>query len=172
MIITDLAGTIEYVNPAFERASGYRRDEAIGQNPRILKSGRQSTAFYRAMFRRLARGQTWTGTLVNRRKDGSLYEEEATISPIRDDDGAITGYVAVKRDVTALRAAESSLAARVPRTCRGGRGPRPAPAGGECRGDGRGDLRGLLSLPGIDVATIVTFPEPNVAVPLAVVGPD
>ena len=71
VIITDHAGTIEYVNPAFERTSGYCRDEAIGQNPRILKSGHQSTAFYRAMFRRLARDQTWTGTLVNRRKDGS-----------------------------------------------------------------------------------------------------
>ena len=110
VIIADLAGTIEYVNPAFERVSGYRRDEAIGQNPRILKSGRQPASFYKAMWRRLTRGQTWTGVLFNRRKDGSLYEANTTISPIRGPDGTTTGYVAVQRDVTELRAAETNLA--------------------------------------------------------------
>ena len=170
VIISDLAGTIEYVNPAFELASGYRSDEVIGQNPRILKSGHQSTAFYRAMFRRLARDQTWTGTLINRRKDGSRYEEEATISAIRGDDGSITGYVAVKRDVTVLRAVESRLSTEFrERAAVAAALARLQPAGTAAE-TAAAICDGLLSLPGIDVATIVTFPDPNVAVPLAVVG--
>jgi len=167
VIIADLAGTIQYVNPAFERVSGYRRDEAVGQNPRILKSGIQSAAFYRALWRRLSRGQTWTGTLVNRHKDGSLFEEEATISPIRGPGGEITGYVAVKRDVTALRAAESGLAresreraevaAALARL-------QPGPSAEETAAD---ICDRLLGLPGIDVAAIVSFLDPRRAVTLA-----
>jgi PAS domain S-box-containing protein len=98
--ITDPNGTILYVNPAFERTSGYSGAEAVGQNPRLLKSGKQDPEFYRQMWGMLKRGEVWSGHFVNRRKDGTLYEEEATISPVRDTTGSIVNYVAVKRDVT------------------------------------------------------------------------
>jgi two-component system cell cycle sensor histidine kinase/response regulator CckA len=100
ILITDPEGAIVYVNPAFERVSGWSSGEALGQNPRILKSGKQDDAFYRQMWEALAGGAAWTGRLVNRRKDGTLFEEEATISPVRDAAGQIVNYVAVKRDIT------------------------------------------------------------------------
>jgi PAS domain S-box-containing protein len=83
IVITDIKGTILYVNPAFEQISGYTRTEAIGKNPRILKSGKQDTEFYRQMWAALTRGEVWHGHFMNKRKDGSFYEEQATISPIR-----------------------------------------------------------------------------------------
>jgi PAS domain S-box-containing protein len=100
VVITDAEGAIIYVNPAFERVSGWTREEALGQNPRILKSGTQDHAVYRRMWDTLAGGEVWTGRLVNRRKDGALFEEEATISPVRGASGQIVNFVAVKRDVT------------------------------------------------------------------------
>jgi len=100
IIITDPQGDIIYVNPAFESVSGYSRAEAIGRNPRILKSGHQDSAFYRRMWDTLARGDVWKGRLVNRRKDGTLFQEDATIGPVRDASGRLANYVAVKRDVT------------------------------------------------------------------------
>ncbi len=172
VIIADLAGTIEYVNPAFERVSGYGRDEALGQNPRILKSGKQSAGFYRALWRRLTRGQTWTGTLVNRHKDGSLYEEEATISPIRSPGGAITGYVAVKRDVTALRTVESSLAGEFRERAQVAAALARLQPGPSAEATAAVICDELVGLPGIDVASIVNFLDPQHAVPLAVIGPD
>jgi PAS domain S-box-containing protein len=100
IVITDLGGTILYANPAFEKTTGYTRAEAVGQTPRLLKSGRHDDAFYRRMWAALGRGEVWTGRFINRRKDGALYEEDATISPVRDAAGQIVNYVAVKRDVT------------------------------------------------------------------------
>jgi two-component system cell cycle sensor histidine kinase/response regulator CckA len=100
VVITDTEGTILYANPAFEKTSGYTRAEALGQNPRILKSGKQDAEFYRQMWDVLRRGEVWNGHFINRRKDGTLYEEEATISPVRDAAGKVVNYVAVKRDVT------------------------------------------------------------------------
>ncbi len=100
VVITDQTGAIIYVNPAFEQISGYSRAEAVGQNPRILQSGRHSIDFYEQLWQAITAGQTWQGRLINKKKDGSLYTEEATISPIRNDQGAIVNYVAVKRDVT------------------------------------------------------------------------
>ena len=110
VVITDATGIIEYVNPAFEQVSGYLRDEVVGQSPRVLKSGVQSQAFYAAMWATLAGGSSFVADLTNRRKDGSLFEEEAVISPIRDRSGAITSYVAVKRDVTRERSMEARQA--------------------------------------------------------------
>ncbi len=109
VVVTDPAGTILYVNPAFERVTGYTIEEALGQNPRILKSGHQDAAFYAALWATLARGETWRGEFHNVRKDGSIYIEEASIAPVRDADGRTVSYVAVKRDVTAQKAALDAL---------------------------------------------------------------
>ena len=100
IVITDLKATIIYANPAFERITGYSRAEAVGQNPRILQSGRQDAAFYRQMWDTLTRGEVWHGHFINKRKDGTFYEEDAVISPIRDATGTVINYAAVKRDVT------------------------------------------------------------------------
>ncbi len=100
VVITDLDGRIIYVNPAFEQITGYSRAEALGQNPRLLKSGQHNADFYREFWAILTKGQVWRGQLVNKKKDGSLYTEEAIIAPVRDERGAIINYIAVKRDVT------------------------------------------------------------------------
>jgi PAS domain S-box-containing protein len=100
VVITDLAGTITYVNPAVEAVSGYRAEELLGRNPRVLKSGVTPPSVYADMWHRLTAGETWRGVLVNRRKDGSLYEEEATLSAVLGPDGQPTAYVGVKRDLT------------------------------------------------------------------------
>ncbi|AFM24531.1 PAS domain S-box protein [Desulfomonile tiedjei] len=98
--ITDAQGTIVYVNPSFERTTGYSLQEVVGNNPRILKSGRHDNEFYRHMWDTITHGKTWTGHLINRRKEGTLFEEDVSISPVKADSGEITNYVAVKRDVT------------------------------------------------------------------------
>jgi two-component system, cell cycle sensor histidine kinase and response regulator CckA len=100
IVVTDPAGSIIYVNPTFEEITGYSRQEAQGKNPRILKSGKHDQAFYREMWDTLLAGQVWRGRLTNKKKDGTLYEETATISPIKDKSGRTVNYVAVKRDVT------------------------------------------------------------------------
>ena len=100
IVITDKWGVIEYVNPAFEKVSGYSAEEVHGKNPRILKSDRHGAEFYREMWQTLRAGRVWKGHLINKRKDGTLFEENATISPVRDREGKIINYVAVKRDVT------------------------------------------------------------------------
>jgi len=100
IMITDASGAIVYTNPAFEKSSGYSRDEAVGQNPRILKSGKQDAEFYRQMWTVLSRGEVWRGRITNRKKGGTLFTEDATISPVRDSAGKVVNYVAAKRDVT------------------------------------------------------------------------
>ncbi len=109
IIIADLDGTIQYVNPKFERATGYGRDEAIGRNPRILNSGEKSAEEYRELWETLRSGKTWQGEFHNRRKDGSLFWEYASISPILDERGEPVNYVAVKEDVTEHKAAEEEI---------------------------------------------------------------
>ena len=100
IVITDTNGAIVYANPSFERITGYSRAEAVGMNPRLLKSGRHDETFYAEMWSTLQRGEAWSGRIVNRKKDGSLFTEEAVISPVRDRSGATVSYVAVKRDIT------------------------------------------------------------------------
>jgi PAS domain S-box-containing protein len=100
IVITGADGAIQYVNPAFERVTGYTRIEVIGQNPRILKSGEQSQEFYRNLWATISSGATFKGRFINKRKDGTLFTEEVTISPVRDPSGRIVNYVAVKRDIT------------------------------------------------------------------------
>jgi PAS domain S-box-containing protein len=107
IVITDPNGAIQYVNPAFERITGYTSAEAAGQNPRLLKSGTHDSEFYRKLWETIATGRVWHGNFVNRKKDGTLYEEEATISPVKNPAGTIINYVAIKRDVTDQRRLES-----------------------------------------------------------------
>jgi two-component system, cell cycle sensor histidine kinase and response regulator CckA len=109
IVITDASSTILYANPAFERTSGYTRAEALGQTPRILKSGQHDAEFYGKMWAVLSRGEVWSGRLINKKKDGALYEEDATISPMRDPSGKVINYVAVKRDVTHEAELEAQL---------------------------------------------------------------
>ncbi len=101
VMITDVNGAIIYVNPAFERTSGYHRAEVMGQNPHITRSGQHDTAFYQALWATISAGQVWQGRLINRHKAGHLYTIDATISPVRGEQGAIINYVSVQRDVTA-----------------------------------------------------------------------
>ncbi len=100
IVITGLDARIEYVNEAFLRATGYDRDEVLGQNPRVLQSGRTPPETYAALWATLSQGQMWKGEFYNRRKDGSEYIEFAIITPLRQPDGRITHYVAVKEDIT------------------------------------------------------------------------
>lgn len=100
IVVTDTKGIIRYVNPAFEKATGYSFNEAVGANPRILKSGKHDVSFYKNMWATISAGKVWSANITNRRKDGSLLDEQVTISPIRNSDGKIVNYVGVKRDVT------------------------------------------------------------------------
>lgn len=109
IVITDREGSIRYANPAFGKITGYSPHEAVGRNPRFLQSGFHSPDFYRTLWETLVAGKVWKGVLVNRKKDGTLIEEEASISPVRGADGSITHFVAVKRDVTAERRMEKQL---------------------------------------------------------------
>lgn len=101
VFITDATGTIAYVNPAFERTTGYTRDEAIGRNPRFLKSGEMSADYYRRLWKTIRRGDTWHEQIINRRKDGSLYYASQTVAPVFGEHGGIDWYVAVQNDETA-----------------------------------------------------------------------
>lgn len=109
IIITDHNGSIQYVNPAFEHLTGYSREEALGQSPRFLRSGKHNAAFYAHLWKTLKDGGVWRGHFINKKKDGGLFEEEATISCVRDEDGGVTNYVALKRDVTTEVSLEKQL---------------------------------------------------------------
>ena len=100
VIITDPGGTITYVNPAFEKITGYSPEEALGKNPRILKSGQNPPERYKEIWDILLQGKIWRGPVINKRKDGSFYHAELTISPIWNDTGRILSYVAVQHEIT------------------------------------------------------------------------
>ena len=100
IIIASIDGTIQYTNASFERSTGYSRDEVIGKHLRILQSGKHEDQFYKTMWDTILRGDVWSGHIINRKKDGTDYEEEVTISPIRDNSGEVINYLVVKRDVT------------------------------------------------------------------------
>lgn len=109
IMITDTNGIIEYVNPAFLKVSGYSLEEIIGQRPNFQSSGQHSEAFYQNLWDTILRGEVWNGHLINRRKDGTLIEEDASIRVVRDSQGKIMNFIAVKRDVTKLVALETQL---------------------------------------------------------------
>jgi PAS domain S-box-containing protein len=107
ILVTDPNGAVVYVNPAFERVTGYSRSETLGMNPRFLKSCAQDDEFYRALWTTLTSGKTWRGRLVNKKKDGTLYSQDSAISRVLDADGNVTSYIGVSRDVTAVLALEA-----------------------------------------------------------------
>jgi len=113
IIITDTTGKIEYVNPKFTQVSGYSREEAAGHNPRLLKSDETSPEEYRQLWATILQGGTWRGEFHNRKKDGTLYWESASISPVLDESGRVAHFVAVKEDITERKKSEEALAHRL-----------------------------------------------------------
>ena len=109
IVIANSSGTIEYVNPYFSKLTGYSSEEAIGNNPRILKSGHMDEAFYATLWRQISGGVAWHGELCNRKKSGEIYWESASISPARNSDGEITHYIAIKEDITDRKQAYEEL---------------------------------------------------------------
>ncbi|GAB4502613.1 MAG: hypothetical protein Fur0035_21670 [Anaerolineales bacterium] len=109
IVITNVDGDIEYVNPRFEIVTGYTRQEALGKNPRLLKSGKQPREFYTNLWNTISAGNIWQGEFNNRRKDGSLYWEAATIAPVKTPGGAISHYIAIKEDITAEKQLREDL---------------------------------------------------------------
>jgi PAS domain S-box-containing protein len=166
VLMVDLTGCITFVNAGFERLTGYTRAEVIGHNPRLLKSGLQSSSFYQHLWTTIKAGRQWEGELVNRRKDGSFFTQESVISPIRDADGRLTGYVSVNRDVTDKRAlvedsirsaSEHALVLDIVRDL----SPDSSP---EARA--RAICDKVVSLNGIDAAQILVFELDGRALPL------
>ncbi|MBI5683698.1 MAG: PAS domain S-box protein [Verrucomicrobia bacterium] len=109
ILITDRQGTILWCNPAFSELTGYTAAEAVGQNPRLLKSGKHDPAFYQHLWRRITAGRIWHGEIINKRKDGSLYTQEITITPVRDARGQIAHFIAIEQDITLRKRAEAEL---------------------------------------------------------------
>ena len=109
IVIIDTRGSIEYVNPEFTKITGYSYEEAIGNNPRILKSGYQTKEFYIELWNQISSGKVWNGELLNKCKNGKLFWENAVIAPIKDDKGNITNYVAVKQNITERKEQEEKL---------------------------------------------------------------
>ena len=109
IVITDKNGIIEFVNPAFEKISGYRSSEVLGKNPSILKSGRHDKKFYENLWKTILSGKPWKGRMINRNRKGDFYEEDASISPVFGSDGKIVNFVALKRDVSEMVRIENQL---------------------------------------------------------------
>jgi two-component system, cell cycle sensor histidine kinase and response regulator CckA len=110
MVITDRAGVIEWVNPAFSELTGYTAEEAVGRNPRdLVKSDQHDAAFYQSLWETILAGRVWRGEIINRRKDHSLYTEDQTVTPVRNSQNEITHFIAVKLDVTEQKRAEHEI---------------------------------------------------------------
>jgi polar amino acid transport system substrate-binding protein len=110
VVLTAPNGSIEWVNPAFTNLTGYTLDEAVGQNPRILNSGQHDKAFFADMWKTIKRGEVWFGEMINKKKNGELFYEEMTITPVRDEKGKIVNFAAIKQDITTRKEAEKALA--------------------------------------------------------------
>ena len=109
IVITDLTGAIEYVNPKFTEITGYTSAEVAGQSPRVLKSGESTPEVYEGLWNTILSGEVWKGEFHNKKKNGELFWEQASISPIKDDQGVVTSFVAVKEDITGRKQAEEKL---------------------------------------------------------------
>ena len=108
VVITDIEGNIEYANPKFVEVSGYSFSEVLGKNPRILNSGEHTSEFYRNLWQTIKAGRVWRGEIRNRRKDGTLYWEDSTITPVFDSDHKLVNFIAIKEDITARKALEEA----------------------------------------------------------------
>ncbi|MGV8134689.1 MAG: PAS domain S-box protein [Mangrovibacterium sp.] len=109
IIITDVSGLIEYVNPKFLEITGYNKEDIVGKNPRILKSGKMPDEVYRQLWETIMSGKIWRGELVNRKKNGELYWEWVTVTSIKDEAGQITNFIAIKEDISARKQMETDL---------------------------------------------------------------
>ncbi len=109
IVITDLEGQIIWANPAFTTLTGYTVAEAVGQNPSILSSGAHQSAFYKTLWETILAGNVWRDAIINRRKDGGLYTEEMTITPVKDFTGEISHFIAIKQDITEQVAREKMV---------------------------------------------------------------
>ncbi|WP_052501702.1 EAL domain-containing protein [Thiomicrospira microaerophila] len=109
IVITDTQGQVSYLNPMFEQTTGYRADEVLGKNPRLLRSGETPEAVYNALWARLRAGEVWRGELSNRRKNGEIYPSQAIISPVKDVDGNVTHFLAIQRDISARKQREQRI---------------------------------------------------------------
>jgi nitrogen fixation negative regulator NifL len=109
VVITDRDGSILWTNPTFTQLTGYSAEEALGKNPRMFKSGMHGRDFYRNLWETVTSGQVWRGDMINRRKDGTLYNEEMTIAPVRNEHGEVTHFIAIKQDVTGRKQTERAL---------------------------------------------------------------
>ena len=110
IVVTDTEGNIQYVNPAFTTMTGYSREEVVGKNPRVLKSGHHTQSFYEDLWKTIKSGQVWHGDMVNQRKDGTVYNEEMRIAPVRSSAGEVVNFIAIKHDVSERRNAEKTRA--------------------------------------------------------------
>jgi two-component system, cell cycle sensor histidine kinase and response regulator CckA len=109
IVISDRQGVITWANPAFTELTGYALEEVLGKHPSLFKSGKHDSAFYDALWQTILSGQVWRGDLTNRRKDGSLYIEEMTITPVMDEAGEIINFIAIKQDITERKRTEEAL---------------------------------------------------------------
>lgn len=113
ILVTDLNGTIEYVNPAFEKMTGYTSEEAIGRNPRFLQSGQTPGETYIQLFEQITNGNPWRGEFINKRKNGEIYYESAVITPVKDSAGKTVNYLAIKDDITLMRNYQKTIQEQV-----------------------------------------------------------
>jgi sigma-B regulation protein RsbU (phosphoserine phosphatase) len=110
IVITDHQGAIQWVNPAFTKLTGYSVEETLmGQAPSLLKPGNYDPSFYRNLWETINSGQVWHNEVIDQRKDGSIYTEEMTIAPVRDEQGQISNFIAIRQDITERKQAEEAL---------------------------------------------------------------
>jgi len=109
IVITDTKGNIEFINPKFTQLSGYSPAEAMGMNPRILNTGETPPEVYRQLWSDITSGKVWTGEFRNKKKNGEFFLESATIAPVKNRQGAISNYIAIKEDITEHRSLETQL---------------------------------------------------------------
>jgi PAS domain S-box-containing protein len=171
VLITDPKGRIIYVNAAFERVSGYPKEEALGQTPRLVNSGTHDRAFFRALWVTIKAGRPWTGELTNRRRDGSLYRLEAVITPVRDIGGRLVEYVEVGRDVTHERELEDTLARHIRERASIVATLQHIVPGDDPETTAAVICAEIARLPGIDAAAICLFSGRTTVTPLATVRP-
>ncbi|CAN5602407.1 hypothetical protein BH23CHL8_BH23CHL8_05380 [soil metagenome] len=172
VVVTDADARIIYVNPACERLTGYSAEEAVGQNPRLIRSGEHLPAFYDSMWQALTSGRSWIAEMVNRRKDGSLFRAASTISPVLDDTGAPTSYVSVMRDVTHERQLEVAAARSARERALIVRTLASLPVEGTSEATAEAICRNITSLASVVAVALVHFGHGTTARTLAMVTED